>query len=96
MIAIDTDDPLAKELHDISDVEEKLPGYVSGIREWFRWYKTPDDKPLNGFGFEEKALGKVRIDPGSIKLRNCVGAPMYPTYFMETYRCSSEQRMDSE
>lgn len=20
--------------------------------EWFRWYKTPDDKPLNGFGFD--------------------------------------------
>jgi inorganic pyrophosphatase len=29
-----------------------------GIREWFRWYKTPDDKPLNGFGFDEKALNK--------------------------------------
>lgn len=54
------DDPLAKDLNDISDVEKQLPGYVSGIREWFRWYKTPDDKPLNGFGFEEKALDKVR------------------------------------
>lgn len=54
------DDPLAKDLNDIADVEELLPGYVSGIREWFRWYKTPDDKPLNGFGFDEKALGKVR------------------------------------
>ena len=29
-----------------------------GIREWFRWYKTPDDKPLNAFGFDEKALNK--------------------------------------
>lgn len=29
-----------------------------GIREWFRWYKTPDDKPLNAFGFDEKALPK--------------------------------------
>jgi hypothetical protein len=27
-----------------------------GIREWFRWYKTPDSKPLNVFGYEEKAL----------------------------------------
>lgn len=27
-----------------------------GIREWFRWYKTPDDKPLNAFGFNEKVL----------------------------------------
>jgi len=22
----------------------------------FRWYKTPDDKPLNGFGFDEECL----------------------------------------
>lgn len=60
VIAIDVNDPLAKDLNDISDVEEQLPGYVSGIREWFRWYKTPDDKPLNGFGFAEKALDKVQ------------------------------------
>lgn len=59
MIAIDVDDPLAKDLNDIGDVEKLLPGYVSGIREWFRWYKTPDDKPLNEFGFGEKALGQV-------------------------------------
>lgn len=60
VIGIDVDDPLAKDLNDIADVEKLLPGYVSGIREWFRWYKTPDDKPLNAFGFGEKALGKVR------------------------------------
>jgi inorganic pyrophosphatase len=28
----------------------------AGIREWFRWYKTPDPKPLNKFGFNEEAL----------------------------------------
>ena len=39
-------------------VDTHLPGVVSGIREWFRWYKTPDDKPLNAFGFDEKALPK--------------------------------------
>ncbi|CAM9132202.1 unnamed protein product, partial [Phaeothamnion confervicola] len=31
----------------------------SGIREWFRWYKTPDDKPINEFGFGERALTKA-------------------------------------
>lgn len=56
IIGIKSDDPLAAQLNDISDVEAKMPGVVSGIREWFRWYKTPDDKPLNSFGFEEKAL----------------------------------------
>ena len=48
-----TDDELAKEYNDIDDVPESVK---AGIREWFRWYKTPDDKPLNGFGFDEKWL----------------------------------------
>lgn len=59
IIAIAASDPLANELHDIADVEAKLPGVVSGIREWFRWYKTPDDKPINAFGFGERALPKA-------------------------------------
>lgn len=59
MIAINAADPLANELNDIADVEKKLPGVVSGIREWFRWYKTPDDKPINAFGFGERALPKA-------------------------------------
>merc|ERR1719471_2831722 len=59
VIAIRTGDDLASELHDIGDVEAKLPGVVSGIREWFRWYKTPDGKPLNSFGFDEQAVGKA-------------------------------------
>jgi len=58
VIAINADDAIAGKLNDISDVETHLPGVVSGIREWFRWYKTPDDKPLNAFGFDEKALPK--------------------------------------
>lgn len=56
VIGICKDDPLAEKLNDIADVEKHCPGVVSGIREWFRWYKTPDDKPLNEFGFGEKAL----------------------------------------
>eukprot|EP00929_Paragymnodinium_shiwhaense_P040205 TRINITY_DN20_c0_g1_i2.p1 TRINITY_DN20_c0_g1~~TRINITY_DN20_c0_g1_i2.p1 ORF type:complete len:272 (-),score=74.69 TRINITY_DN20_c0_g1_i2:197-1012(-) len=58
LIGIRTSDPLASDLHDINDVETKCPGTISGIREWFRWYKTPDGKPLNAFGYEEKALSK--------------------------------------
>lgn len=58
VIAINSQDPLFSQLNDIDDVEAKLPGVVSGIREWFRWYKTPDDKPLNAFGFDEKVLPK--------------------------------------
>jgi len=53
VVAIAKDDPLAAEYNDIGDVPESVK---SGIREWFRWYKTPDDKPLNGFGYDEKYL----------------------------------------
>ena len=53
VIAVATDDDLAKEYKDIDDVPDAVK---DGIREWFRWYKTPDDKPLNGFGFDEKWL----------------------------------------
>ena len=56
LICVRVDDPLAASLHDIEDVERLLPGTVSGIREWFRWYKTPDGKPINAFGHNELAL----------------------------------------
>merc|ERR1712187_29461 len=59
VIVIRAADPMAAELRDITDVEEKMPGVISGIREWFRWYKTPDGKPLNTFGYEEKALDRA-------------------------------------
>ena len=58
VIAIANDDEMAAKLNDIGDVDTHMPGVISGIREWFRWYKTPDDKPLNGFGYDEKALDK--------------------------------------
>jgi len=56
VLAIAVDDPLAKEYNDIDDVPESVQ---AGIREWFRWYKTPDDKPVNEFGFDEKYLDKA-------------------------------------
>lgn len=58
VIAISVNDPLSADLDDIDDVEKQCPGMISGIREWFRWYKTPDGKPLNSFGFDEAALDK--------------------------------------
>mmetsp|Transcript_1735 Transcript_1735/g.3969 ORF Transcript_1735/g.3969 Transcript_1735/m.3969 type:complete len:329 (+) Transcript_1735:42-1028(+) len=53
VLAVATDDPLAKEYNDIDDVPDAIK---AGVREWFRWYKTPDDKPINAFGFDEKYL----------------------------------------
>ena len=53
VVAINNEDPLAKSYNDITDVPDAVK---DGIREWFRWYKTPDGKPLNAFGFGEKFL----------------------------------------
>jgi inorganic pyrophosphatase len=58
VIAISANDPLSAHLNGIDDVEKHCPGTISGIREWFRWYKTPDGKPLNTFGFGEAALDR--------------------------------------
>eukprot|EP00554_Chaetoceros_debilis_P007624 CAMPEP_0194074526 /NCGR_PEP_ID=MMETSP0149-20130528/1635_1 /TAXON_ID=122233 /ORGANISM="Chaetoceros debilis, Strain MM31A-1" /LENGTH=271 /DNA_ID=CAMNT_0038754737 /DNA_START=214 /DNA_END=1029 /DNA_ORIENTATION=+ len=59
VVAVAVDDPLAKEYNDIDDVPAAIK---DGIREWFRWYKTPDDKPLNGFGFDEKFLNVAETE----------------------------------
>ena len=56
LIAIRADDERAKDMHDIGDVPKEV---LQGIREWFRWYKTPDGKPLNNFGFGERFLNKL-------------------------------------
>jgi len=57
IIAINSADEHAASINDVGDIEKFYPGTVSGVREWFRWYKTPDDKPINGFGHGERALG---------------------------------------
>ena len=56
MLAISLNDPLAASLFTKQDVESRLPHVLTGVKEWFRWYKTPDNKPLNAFGFGEKWL----------------------------------------
>jgi inorganic pyrophosphatase len=56
VIAIRSHDEMAIELEDISDLKRLYPQVISGIREWFRWYKLPDGKPLNQYGFHEEAL----------------------------------------
>jgi len=60
VIAISANDEHAAKINDVDDIEAFYPGTVSGIREWFRWYKTPDGKPVNGFGHGEKALGAAK------------------------------------
>jgi inorganic pyrophosphatase len=47
MIGINLADPWAPLLNDVDDLEEKLPGTVHSIREWFRTYKIPVSTALH-------------------------------------------------
>lgn len=58
IIAINVEDPKASSVNDIEDVEREFPGEVDKIRTWFRDYKTPDGKPQNKFGYDDKAMNK--------------------------------------
>merc|ERR1719440_2354395 len=62
VIAISASDEHADKINDVDDIEAFYPGTVAGVREWFRWYKTPDGKPVNGFGHGEKALGAAKAN----------------------------------
>ena len=39
-------------------IHREFPGEVDKIRTWFRDYKTPDGKPQNKFGYNDKAMNK--------------------------------------
>jgi len=56
VIAISTADPMASKVNNVADVEAAFPGELEKIRVWFRDYKTPDGKPINEFGFDDKCL----------------------------------------
>ena len=56
LIAISITDPWAEHLNDVDDLEQKLPGVIDSIREWFRTYKIPDGKPENKFGLEGRCM----------------------------------------
>ena len=36
----------------------EMPGEIEKIRIWFRDYKTPDGKPQNKFGYDDKPQNK--------------------------------------
>lgn len=75
LVAIDVKDKLALEVHDVTELDDHvISGALfdcdiialmitlireSGIREWFRWYKTPFGKPLNKFEFNEMCMPRA-------------------------------------
>lgn len=42
LLAIDTKDPLAPQINDISDIRTHMPGLLEDTVKWFRIYKIPD------------------------------------------------------
>ena len=59
VIAISANDPKAADINDVEDVEKHFPGELEKIRVWFRDYKTPDGKPQNKFGLDDKCMDKA-------------------------------------
>ena len=58
LLVLALSDPLADKINEVDDIEKHLPHTLNGVREWFRWYNTPDGKPLNRFGYDEEILGR--------------------------------------
>ena len=58
IIVIDVNDPLAKDINDVEDVEKYMPGLISASIDWFRYYKVPDGKDVNKIAFNGKAQNK--------------------------------------
>ncbi|GJP32700.1 hypothetical protein CLOM_g17301 [Closterium sp. NIES-68] len=62
VVAVATDDPLAKELNDVADVSRKLPGVLEEIREWLRLCDcTEKGDAGKAFGFNERAKGREQV-----------------------------------
>ncbi|XP_061765469.1 inorganic pyrophosphatase 2, mitochondrial isoform X1 [Nerophis ophidion] len=58
VIAINAEDPDAKNLNNIDDVRKNRPGHLEATVDWFRKYKVPDGKPENQFGFNAQFKDK--------------------------------------
>lgn len=72
IIAVNVQSKDCKDMYKLSQVPDEI---LSGITEWFRWYKTPSGKPLNKFGtpmlIDEKEAKKV-IEEAHLAWRNLV------------------------
>ncbi|XP_054633978.1 inorganic pyrophosphatase 2, mitochondrial [Dunckerocampus dactyliophorus] len=58
VIAINVEDPDAKNLNNLEDVRKSRPGHLEATVDWFRKYKVPDGKPENQFGFNAQFQDK--------------------------------------
>ncbi|KIW86520.1 hypothetical protein Z517_01918 [Fonsecaea pedrosoi CBS 271.37] len=47
IIVIDINDPCARKVNGIADIQQHFPGLLDATRDWFRLYKVPDGKEPN-------------------------------------------------
>lgn len=59
VVAIDINDPLADEIHELSDIVKHCPGLMKGTLEWLKLTQIADGKPDNrqGYGGEVRGIG---------------------------------------
>eukprot|EP00921_Rhytidocystis_pertsovi_P019759 GHVQ01031406.1.p1 GENE.GHVQ01031406.1~~GHVQ01031406.1.p1 ORF type:complete len:224 (+),score=31.79 GHVQ01031406.1:951-1622(+) len=62
VLAVHVNDPNLCDLNDVEDIDKVYPGTTSGIREWFRWYKTPDGKAVNHFGLQGELVPRSEAE----------------------------------
>eukprot|EP00922_Rhytidocystis_sp_ex-Travisia-forbesii_P048614 GHVS01072388.1.p3 GENE.GHVS01072388.1~~GHVS01072388.1.p3 ORF type:complete len:129 (-),score=24.06 GHVS01072388.1:306-692(-) len=62
ILAVDIADPHIAELSEVEDIDRIYPGTTSGVREWFRWYKTPDGKGPNRFALDGRVISRVEAE----------------------------------
>lgn len=55
IIAIATDDPMAKKINQLKDVKKFFPGLIEALFEWFEKYKIPTHNRINKFAFGKTA-----------------------------------------
>ncbi|KAJ7319216.1 inorganic diphosphatase [Desmophyllum pertusum] len=58
VFCIDVNDPLAKDMNDIDDIEKYMPGLLKASVDWFKIYKIPAGSGENKFAFNDEAKSK--------------------------------------
>lgn len=54
ILAISLDDPCAKSIKTVEDIQKEKPGIINSISDWYKNYKIVDGKPQNNFAFNGK------------------------------------------
>lgn len=58
VMCIDVNDPMAKDLNDVQDIQTHMPGFLRATHEWFKIYKMPGGSKPNEFAFNGEVKDK--------------------------------------